>query len=350
MTASSQVPVGQPPGHGAGSAAVLAGEDSSSGRRGKSRRVRKKDLYQGTNRTDTWSHHLKRDWRLYSLLIAPLIFLLIFRYLPMAGNVIAFRRFRPGSNIFGDEWVGFHYIEMFIYDPKFWDVFGNTVILGALTLAVCFPLPIVLALMFNELRSNTFKRIAQSISYLPHFMSIVIVAGMVIQLTSLNGTINQVIGAFGGDAVPFMQLPEWFRTVYVTSEVWQTVGWGTILYLAALTTIDPQLYEAARIDGANRWQQMWHVTIPGLLPTMVVLLVLNVGTFMAVGFEKVLLLYDPLTYATADIIATYVYRVGITSSNFSYATAIGLFEAIIGLILILSANYAARRMTGTSLW
>ncbi|TLP98076.1 sugar ABC transporter permease, partial [Nesterenkonia salmonea] len=210
--------------------------------------------------------------------------------------------------------------------------------------------PIVLALMFNELRSNTFKRIAQSISYLPHFMSIVIVAGMVIQLTSLNGTINQVIGVFGGDAVPFMQLPEWFRTVYVTSEVWQTVGWGTILYLAALTTIDPQLYEAARIDGANRWQQMWHVTIPGLLPTMVVLLVLNVGTFMAVGFEKVLLLYSPLTYATADIIATYVYRVGITSSNFSYATAIGLFEAIIGLILILSANYAARRMTGTSLW
>ncbi|NDK31625.1 ABC transporter permease [Nesterenkonia haasae] len=346
---STQLSPGQQPSRGAPAAAVLAGSGPES-KRQRPRKVRKKDLYQGTNRTDTWKHHLKRDWRLYSLLVAPLIFLLIFRYLPMAGNVIAFRRFRPGSNIFGDEWVGFHYIEMFIYDPKFWDVFWNTVILGGLTLAVCFPLPIVLALMFNELRSNTFKRIAQSISYLPHFMSIVIVAGMVLQITSLNGTVNQVIGFFGGDAVPFMQLPEWFRTVYVTSEVWQTVGWGTILYLAALTTIDPQLYEAARIDGANRWQQMWHVTIPGLLPTMVVLLVLNVGTFMAVGFEKVLLLYDPLTYATADIIATYVYRVGITSANFSYATAIGLFEAIIGLILILSANYAARRMTGTSLW
>lgn len=302
------------------------------------------------NRTDTWRHHLRKDWRLYSLLVLPLVFLLIFRYLPMAGNVIAFRRFRPGSSIFGDEWVGFYYVEMIINDPTFWRAFWNTVILGALTLAICFPLPIVLALMFNELRSQKFKRIAQSISYLPHFMSIVIVAGMVLQITSLNGTVNQILGAFGSDSIPFMQLPEWFRTVYVTSEVWQTVGWGTILYLAALTTIDPQLYEAARIDGANRWQQMWHVTIPGLMPTMVVLLVLNVGTFMAVGFEKVLLLYNPLIYETADVIATYVYRIGITSSNFSYATAIGLFEAIIGLTLVLTANYIARRMGGNSLW
>lgn len=304
----------------------------------------------GTRATHTWRYALKKDWRLYSLLVLPLVFLLIFRYLPMAGNVIAFRRFRPGSSIFGDEWVGFHYIEMFINDPTFWRVFWNTVILGGLTLAICFPLPIILALMFNELRSNAFKRVAQSISYLPHFMSIVIVAGIVLQLTSLNGTFNQILGLFGAESVAFMQQPQWFRTIYVSSEVWQTVGWGTILYLAALTTIDPQLYEAARIDGANRWKQMWHVTLPGIAPTMVVLLILNVGTFMAVGFEKVLLLYNPLIYSTADIIATYVYRVGITSSNFSYATAIGLFEAIIGLILILSANGIARKMGGNSLW
>ena len=347
VTVIQQTP-GTHPGRGAAEAPVLTEEAALSGkRRGK---PRKKDLYAGTNNTNTWKHHLKKDWRLYSLLVLPLVFLLIFRYLPMAGNVIAFRRFRPGSSIFGDEWVGFHYIEMFINDPTFWRVFWNTVILGAVTLAVCFPLPIILALMFNELRSNVFKRVAQSISYLPHFMSIVIVAGVVLQLTSLNGTVNQVITAVGGDAIPFMQLPEWFRTIYVTSEVWQTVGWGTILYLAALTTIDPQLYEAARIDGANRWKQMWHVTIPGIMPTMVVLLILNVGTFMAVGFEKVLLLYNPLVYETADIIATYVFRVGITSSNFSYATAIGLFEAIIGLILILSANAIARKLGGTSLW
>lgn len=346
MTTVQQTP-GMPPGRGAAPLPVVAERAQEKGR---SKWVRRRQAYQGSNRTDTWKHHLKKDWRLYSLLLLPVVFLLIFRYLPMAGNVIAFRRYRPGSNIFGDEWVGMHYIEMFINDPTFWRVFWNTVILGALTLAICFPLPIVLALMFNELRSNKFKRIAQSISYLPHFMSIVIVAGLVMQLTSINGTVNQAIDFFGGDAIPFMQLPEWFRSIYITSEVWQTVGWGTILYLAALTTIDPQLYEAAKIDGANRWQQMWNVTIPGLLPTMVVLLVLNVGTFMAVGFEKVLLLQNPLNMATGDVIATYVYRIGISNGQFSYGTAIGLFEALIGLVLILSANYAARRMTGTSLW
>lgn len=298
----------------------------------------------------TWRKALKRDWRLYSLLVLPIIFLLIFRYVPMAGNVIAFRRFRPGGSMFGDEWVGLRYVELFINDPTFWRAFWNTVILGGLTLAIVFPLPIILALMFNELRSRRFKRIAQSISYLPHFMSIVIVAGMVLQLTALRGSINQGIQFFGGDAIPFMQLPEWFRTIYVSSEIWQTVGWGTILYLAALTTIDPQLYEAARIDGANRWRQIWHVTLPGIRPTMIVLLILNIGTFMAVGFEKVLLLYNPLLYPTADVISTYLYRVGIISSNFSYATAIGLFEALIGLTLILSANAISRRAVGTSLW
>lgn len=297
-----------------------------------------------------WRKALRRDWQLYSLLVLPLVFLLIFRYLPMAGNVIAFRRFRPGGNMFGDEWVGFRYFELFVNDPTFWRAFWNTFMLGGLSLVIVFPLPIILALMFNELRSQRFKRIAQSISYLPHFMSIVIVAGMVLQLTSLRGSINQGLELLGGSPISFMQMPQWFPTVYITSEIWQTVGWGTILYLAALTTIDPQLYEAARIDGASRWRQIWHVTLPGIRPTMVVLLILNIGTFMAVGFEKILLLYNPLLYPTADVIATYLYRVGIISSNFSYATAIGLFEAIIGLTLILTANAISRRAVGTSLW
>lgn len=301
-------------------------------------------------RKHTWRRALRRDWRLYSLLILPVAFFLIFRYLPMAGNVIAFRRFRPGGSIFGEEWVGLHYVRMFINDPTFWNVFSNTLILGILSLAIVFPLPIMLALMLNELRSRRFKRTVQTISYLPHFMSIVIVAGMVLQLVSVQGTVNQLIEAVGGDAIPFMQRAEWFRTIYVSSEIWQTVGWGTILYLAALTTIDPQLYEAARIDGANRWRQTWHVTLPGIRPTMIVLLILNIGTFMAVGFEKILLLYNPLLYPTADVIATYLYRVGIISSNFSYAAAIGLFEALIGLTLILSANAISRRLVGTSLW
>ena len=298
----------------------------------------------------TWRRALKRDWRLYSLLVLPLAFLLVFRYVPMAGNVVAFRRFRPGGSMFGDEWAGLRYFELFVNDPMFWRAFWNTFILGGLTLLIVFPLPIVLALMLNELRSRRFKKIAQSISYLPHFMSVVIVAGLVLQLASARGSINQAIEAVGGTAVPFMQLPDWFRTIYVSSEIWQTVGWGTILYLAALTTIDPQLYEAARIDGANRWKQIWHVTVPGIRPTMIVLLILNIGTFMSVGFEKVLLLYNPLLFPTADVIATYLYRVGIISSNFSYATAIGLFEALIGLVLILTANAISRRTVGTSLW
>src|SRR5690625_2352020 len=299
---------------------------------------------------NTWRRVLRKDWRLYTFLLLPIVFLLIFRYLPMAGNVIAFRRFRPGGSIFGEEWVGLRYVEMFVNDAKFWDVFQNTVILGTLSLLICFPMPIVLALLLNEVRIRWFKRLVQTVSYLPHFMSIVVVAGLVFQIFSVQGTINQILDVVGADPVNFMQDASWFRTIYISSEVWQTVGWGTILYLAALTTIDDQLYEASRIDGANRLQQTWHVTLVGIRPTMITLLVLNIGTFLSVGFEKVLLLYNPLTYPTADVIATYLYRIGIESSNFSYATAIGLFESIIGLTLVLSANAISKRVVGTSLW
>ncbi|WP_431977096.1 ABC transporter permease [Micromonospora haikouensis] len=301
-------------------------------------------------RRRTWRQALRKDWQLYSLAVAPLVFFLVFRYLPMAGNVIAFRRFSPGGSLFGETWVGLRYVRLFLADPTFWEVFTNTLVLGTLTLLFCFPLPIVLALLLNEVRARRLKRFVQSVSYLPHFLSIVIVAAMVMQLTSMDGTVNQIVRGLGGEAVPFLQRPEWFRTIYVSSEVWQTVGWGTILYLAALTTIDENLYEAARIDGANRWRQTWHVTLPGIRPTMVTLLILNIGTFMAVGFEKILLLYNPLTYPTADVISTYLYRMGFESSNFSYAAAIGLFEAVIGLTLVLSANAISKRTVGTSLW
>ncbi|MCW6005949.1 ABC transporter permease subunit [Micromonospora sp. CPCC 205371] len=298
----------------------------------------------------TWRRALRRDWQLYSLAILPLLFFLVFRYLPMLGNIIAFRRFQPGGSVFGEYWVGLRYVKMFLNDPTFWEVFTNTLILGGLTLLICFPLPIALALMLNEVRTRYLKRFVQSVSYLPHFLSIVIVAGMVMQILSVDGVVNQAVRAAGGDPVAFLQEAGWFRTIYVSSEAWQTVGWGTILYLAALTTIDDDLYEAARIDGASRWRQTWHVTLPGIRPTMVTLLILNIGTFMAVGFEKVLLLYNPLTYPTADVISTYLYRVGIVSGNFSYAAAIGLFEALIGLTLVLSANFISRRTVGASLW
>jgi len=301
-------------------------------------------------RATGWRFMLRRDWQLYSLLVLPILFLLIFRYLPMIGNVIAFRKFQPGGNIFGEYWVGLDYFKLFINDPTFWSVFQNTITLGALTLLFSFPMPIIFALLLNELRFTKLKKFVQSASYLPHFLSVVIIAGMTLQLVSLNGTINQIITRIGGDPISFMQSAEWFRTIYVASDVWQTMGWGAILYLAALTTIDETLYEAARIDGANRWQQTLHVTLPGIAPMIVTLLILNIGTFMAVGFEKILLLYNPLIYTTADVISTYLYRIGLQSSNFSYATAIGIFESVIGLTLILSANFISRRIVGTSLW
>ncbi|HZM75017.1 MAG TPA: ABC transporter permease subunit [Candidatus Limnocylindrales bacterium] len=306
-------------------------------------------------RKRSWTYAIRRDWQLYSLAILPLLFFLIFRYLPMLGNVIAFRRYRPGSDslferIFGESWVGLRYVRLFLADDTFWTVFTNTVIMGTLTLLFCFPLPIMLALLLNEVRVRSLKRFVQSVSYLPHFLSIVIVAAMVMQFLSLDGTVNQIVKGLGGQGISFLQQAEWFRTIYVSSEAWQTVGWGTILYLAALTTIDEDLYEAARIDGANRWRQTWHVTLPGIRPTMVTLLILNIGMFMAVGFEKILLLYNPLTYPTADVISTYLFRMGVVSSNFSYAAAIGLFEAIIGLTLVLSANAIAKRTVGASLW
>jgi len=298
----------------------------------------------------TWRRALRRDWQLYSLAIVPLVFFLIFRYLPMVGNVIAFRRFRPGGDLFGERWVGLRYFKLFINDPTFWNVFTNTLIIGALTLLFIFPMPIVLALLLNEVRTRYLKRFVQTVSYMPHFLSVVVVAGLIFQTLSIDGVVNQGLRALGRDPVPFLQQADWFRTIYVSSEMWQTVGWGTILYLAALTTIDHDLYEAARIDGANRWRQTWHVTLPGIRPTMVVLLILNLGTFLAVGFEKILLLYNPLTFPTADVISTYLYRVGVVSGSFSYAAAIGLFEGLIGLILVLSANLIARRTVGTSLW
>ncbi len=296
------------------------------------------------------SAKIRKDWQLYTLLILPIIYLLIFKYGPMFGNVIAFRRFMPGGNIYGEEWVGLHYFNMFINDPVFWNVFKNTLMLGGLGLLFTFPMPIIFALLLNEVKSRKFKKFVQTASYLPHFLSIVIIAGMILQLTAVNGSINALVEFFTGSKITFMQQAEWFRTIYISSEIWQGMGWGAILYLAALTTIDDSLYEAAKIDGANRWKQTLHITIPGILPTIVTLLILNIGSFMAVGFEKVLLLYNPLTYETSDVISTYLYRIGLESNNFSYATAIGLFESLIGLILVLTANSISRKLTERSLW
>lgn len=294
---------------------------------------------------------IAKDWQLYSLLILPIIYYVIFKYGPMLGNIIAFRRYVPGGSVLGEEWVGLKYFKLFISDPTFWNVFKNTLVISVLQLVIGFPFPIIFALLLNEIRVKKFKKFVQTVSYLPYFLSTVVVAGMIQELLSpTSGVVNMVIKHFTGHTIAFLSLPQWFRTVYVSSGVWQGLGWGAILYLAALTNINMELYESAKIDGANRWQQTLHVTIPGIMPTIVILLILNIGSLLAVGYEKILLLYNPLTYSTADVLSTYLYRMGLESNNFSYATAIGLFESIIGLILVSAANWFSKKFTETSLW
>ena len=299
----------------------------------------------------TLGRALGRDWRIYTFTVLPVIFLLLFRYAPMVGNVIAFRRFRAGGFWLGDEWVGLHFFRMAFANPAFWNAFWNTVIIGGLWFVIGFPLPIMLALMLNELRSRKFKRTVQTITYLPHFLSIVIVAGLIREIVAPTGTLNNILGFFGIEGQIWLQNPDAFRPIWIISEAWQTVGFGTILYLAALSTIDDGLYEAARIDGAGRWRQTWHVTLPGIRPTIMVLMVLNIGSFLSVGFEKFLLLQNHSTFETSDVISTYLFRIGTgQAASPSLATAIGLMESVVGLILVVSANFASKKLAGASLW
>ncbi|GLX66508.1 ABC transporter permease [Paenibacillus glycanilyticus] len=299
--------------------------------------------------TPLWKH-VRKEWKLYSFLLIPVIYFLIFKYAPMIGNVIAFRKYRGGPNFLGSEWVGLQYFRMFMKDPTFWRAFWNNIFLSVAYLIVRFPLTLIFALLINEIRTLKLKKFVQTVSYLPHFISMVILAGMVKEMLSVSGPINALLGHFGVDPIQFISLPQWFSTIYVSSGIWQGLGWGTILYLAAMTGINTELYEAARIDGASRLRLAWHVTIPGILPTIMTLLVLDIGGIMGSNFEKILLLYNPLTYETADVISTYVYRMGITNANFSYATAVGLFEGVIGLILVTTANAISKKTTKSSLW
>ncbi|MFP4443634.1 MAG: ABC transporter permease [Spirochaetia bacterium] len=269
----------------------------------------------------------------------------------MLGNIIAFRKFRPGGSILGYKWVGFRYFKIFITDQKFWEVFKNTLVLSGLTLLISWPVPIIFALLLNEIHSIKFKKAVQVISYLPHFLSLVVVYGLIQKILSPStGVINDILRALGRDPVHFLLEPGWFRPVYIISDIWQNTGWGAIVYLAALTSIDPQLYESSEIDGARRFQQTLYITLPGLLPTITVLLILQIGRILSLSFQKILLLYNPMTYPVADVIQTYVYRMGLLQNNFSYATAIGFFESIIGLFLVISANKIARKVSDTSLW
>ena len=292
------------------------------------------------------------DARYLLLLVFPaLVYYAVFEYAPMFGLVVAFKNYNVFKGIWASEWVGFKYFRIFFDNPDFWPLFRNTFLLGFYSIVWGFPAPIVLALLLNEIRHAVFKRVVQTVSYLPHFLSNVVVASMVIMLLSpTTGLINKIIVSLGFKPIYFLAFPEYFRTIYVASGIWQGIGWGTIVYLAALTAIDPHLYESAELDGAGRWRKMWHISLPGITPVIIVLLILNVGGLLSTGFEKVILLYSPLTYSTADILSTYTYRTGLQQGNFSYATAIGMFNGVTSFILIYAANLLARRIKGTSLW
>lgn len=286
----------------------------------------------------------------YLMFLPPFLYYVIFHYIPMYGVVISFEDYTVFKGITGSPWVGFKHFESFLGDPYFYQIFRNTILIGIYHILFSFPAPIILALLFNELKHSGFKRFVQTVSYLPHFLSTVVVVGMIVHFFSHSGIVNQVLVKLGMPPVHFLMLPEWFRTVYISSEIWQTIGWGAIIYLAALSAVDPQLYEAAKIDGANRWKQMLHVTLPGIAPTIIILFIFQAGSVMSVSFEKILLMYNGSNAPTSDVISLFVYRRGLVSSDFSYATAVGLCNSIIALFFLISANKLSKKVSETSLW
>lgn len=291
-----------------------------------------------------------RNRTVYLMAVPVVAFFLVFYYAPMFGLVISFKRFTPALGILGSPWVGLKYFQSFFDSYFAVRIIRNTVLISVLSLVWGFPAPIILALLVNEVRMASFKRAVQSLTYLPHFISLVVVCGLLLEFSQSGGLFNDLRGLFGGDPIPFFQDPRYFRGFYVASGIWQEIGWGSIIYLAALSAIDPQLYEAATIDGANRFRQLRHITLPSIAPTIVVLLILRLGQLMTVGHEKIILLYNPSIYETADVIATFVYRKGLLDFSWSYGTAVGLFNSLINLGLVVMANAISRRVNDTSLW
>jgi putative aldouronate transport system permease protein len=305
-------------------------------------------------REDTFIKRVVKDFKvnksLYIMVIPVLVFYILFHYKPMYGVIIAFKNFSPTKGILGSDWVGFKHFIDFISSMYFVRTLKNTIVINVVNLIFGFPAPIILALLVNELKNKYFSKVVQTISYLPHFISLVVVCGMIIDFTRDTGIINDIIALFGGERVTLLSVPKYFVPVFVGSDIWQGLGWGSIIYLAALAGIDQELYEAACVDGAGKWKQTIHITIPGILPTIVILLVLRIGNMLNVGFEKIILLYSPVTYETADVISSYVYRKGLQEFNFSFSAAVGLFNSIVNFILLISANKMSRKFNDSSLW
>ena len=279
----------------------------------------------------------------YLLVLPVVIFFLLFHYKPMYGVIIAFKRFRASAGIAGSPWVGLDNFKRFFSDIYFWQILRNTFSISLLTLIFSFPMPIILALLLNEVRVKWFKKTVQTISYMPHFIAMVVVCAMIRAFCQTDGVLNDIIVFFGGERANLLGNKNLFYPIYVISDIWQGIGWNSIIYLAALSGIDQEQYEAARVDGAGRFRQMIYITLPGLVPTISMLLILRLGSVLSVGYEKILLLYQPLTYEVADVISTYVYRKGLQDADFSYSTAVGLFNSLVNIIFLLMANKISKK-------
>lgn len=297
---------------------------------------------------------LRADWvrnrSLYVLVLPVVIFYILFNYKPIYGAIIAFQDYVPRLGISGSEWVELAHFKRFFSDIYFGRLMKNTLLLSVYDILFGFPAPIILALLLNEIHNKFFKNVTQTITYLPHFISMIVVCGMLTDFSLSTGLFNDIIEFFGGERHPLLQDPKLYRTIYIASGIWQQVGWGTIIYLSALAGVDSQLYEAAEIDGATKWKQTLHVTLPGIAPTIITMFILKIGKLMSMGYEKTILLYNPSTFETADIISSYVYRIGLLEQDWSYSTAIGLFNSVINFVLLILANKLSKKFSETSLW
>ncbi|RIX49333.1 sugar ABC transporter permease [Paenibacillus nanensis] len=292
-----------------------------------------------------------RDRQLLIIFIPCLVFYIVFRYGPLYGLIIAFKDYSVFRGIMDSPWVGFEYFEKFFNAPEFWQLFRNTFLLGFLTLVFSFPFPILLAVLLNEVRVAWFKKGVQTASYLPTFLSVVIISSMIIDfLSPTNGVVNKVLNMFGVESKYFLIDADWFRPIYILSEIWTNSGYESIVYLAAIAGISPTLYEAAKVDGASRFRMMFNVTLPSIMPTILIMLILKTGQMITIGYEKVLLLYNTMTYEVADVFSTFVYRKGLLANDYSYGAAVGLFEAFVAMALLLISNYVSKRLGGNGLW
>jgi ABC-type polysaccharide transport system, permease component len=295
--------------------------------------------------------HINKDRQLLILFLPCILFYSLFRYGPMYGVIIAFKKYSVFTGILKSPWVGLKYFEQFFSNPDFLLLFKNTLLLGVYSLLWTFPFPVIFAVLLNEIKHKKFKKSIQTVSYLPSFLSLVIICSMVIDFLSPgHGLINNILEALGMQRQYFISKPEWFRTIYIASDIWSGLGYGAIIYLAAISGIDTTLYEASTMDGCKRFQSMWYITIPGIFPTIATMFILKSGSIIKIGYEKVILLYTPTTYQVADIFSTYVYRKGIIDMNYSYGTAVGLFESVISLVLLLIANGVSKKLSESSLW